>query len=169
MARVLIVGGGCRGRELARTLIEGGHVVRITTRGEHGREAIERTGAECYIGDPGRLATFRGSLEHVTVACWLLAGAAGSPEQLAALHSSRLASFLSHAIDTTLRGFVYERPGAPDGEGPLAAGEQMVRSLGAKNAIPVSFITTDPGSAAAWLGDVQTAVARLLGGEPRAS
>ena len=34
VARMLIVGGGCRGRELARGLVADGHAVRITTRGE---------------------------------------------------------------------------------------------------------------------------------------
>ena len=77
MARILIVGGGCRGRRLARQLVGEGHAVRITTRTEAGRAAIEATGAECWIGTPERLATLRGALESVTIVCWLLAGAGG--------------------------------------------------------------------------------------------
>ena len=111
MARVLIVGGGCRGLELASALIAQRHAVRITTRSEGGRSAIESRGAECSIGDPGRLATLRDSLEHVAVACWLLGSAAGSRAQLRALHSSRLQMFLEQAVDTTLRGFIYEAAG----------------------------------------------------------
>ncbi len=47
VARILIVGGGCRGRCWLSDLIGQGHAVRITTRGESGRAAIEATGAEC--------------------------------------------------------------------------------------------------------------------------
>ena len=72
VARILIVGGGCPGRQLAALMIERGHAVRITTRSERGRSAIEQTGAECWIGTPDRLATMRGALDHVTIACWML-------------------------------------------------------------------------------------------------
>ncbi len=108
VARVLIVGGGCRGRLLAAEMIEQGHATRVTTRTEAGRAAIEATGAECVIGTPDRLGTLRGALENVTIVCWLLASAKGSPEEVLALHGSRLASFLGQAIDTTMRGFIYE-------------------------------------------------------------
>jgi len=46
--------------------------VRITTRTDSGRAAIEAVGAECLIGTPDRLASLRGALEGVTVACWML-------------------------------------------------------------------------------------------------
>ena len=86
MARVLIVGGGCRGRLLASQMVRAGEVVRITTRSEAGRGAIEATGAECWIGTPDRLATLSGVLEAVTIVCWLLGTATGTADQLRALH-----------------------------------------------------------------------------------
>jgi shikimate 5-dehydrogenase len=78
VARILIVGGGCRGRALAvRLTQEGRHAVRITTRTESSRAAIEATGAECLIATPDRLASMRGALDGVTIACWMLATAVG--------------------------------------------------------------------------------------------
>src|SRR5262249_48104121 len=106
-----------------------GHAVRITTRRPAGRDAIQATGAECYLGTPARLAPLPAALENVTIACWLLGGARGPEEQLRALHSSRLSYFLGQAIDTTVRGFVYEAAGVP--REVLAAGERTVRELGA--------------------------------------
>jgi hypothetical protein len=127
VARILIVGGGCRGRRFAERMVEQGHAVRATTRREEGRDAIEATGAECWIGTPDRLATLRGALENVTVACWMLACARGSEQEIAPLHSSRLEFFLSQAIDTTARGLIYDAwavPGGADGEAvPGGAGE----------------------------------------------
>jgi hypothetical protein len=110
VARILIVGGGCRGRRLASAMTADGlgHAVRITTRSQDGRAAIEEVGAECWVGTPDRLATLRGALENVTVVCWLLRTAKGSAAELRALHSTRLEFFLGQAIDTTMRGFVYE-------------------------------------------------------------
>src|SRR5947209_19816979 len=108
MARILIVGGGCRGRLLAGDLVGKGHAIRITTREERGRAAIEARGAECWIGTPDRLGTLRGALEGVTLACWLLGSASGSAPQVGALHTSRLGAFVRQLIDTTVRGFIYE-------------------------------------------------------------
>ena len=164
MARVLIVGGGCRGRTLARELIEQGHAVRITTRSEAGRAAIERTGAECWIGTPDRLATLRGSLENVTVACWLLASAAGEPDDVRALHSTRLEFFLSQAIDTTVRGFLYEASGELVPAVVLAEGEWIARTLTARNEIPLRCLTAVLSTPDAWLADAREQVASLLGG-----
>jgi hypothetical protein len=155
VARILIVGGGCRGRRFAERMVEQGHAVRATTRGEAGRAAIETTGAECWIGTPDRLATLRGALENVTVACWMLACARGSDEQIAPLHSSRLEFFLSQAIDTTARGLIYDAwtvPGGArgaDADGVdtrrptsemLAEGALIFRSLTELNAIPAAVL-----------------------------
>ena len=103
-----------------------GHAVRITTRAETGRAAIEATGAECWIGTPERLGTLRAALESVTVVCWLLGTVAGPEEEVRALHASRLEFFLGQVIDTTVRGFVYEAAGTVPG-GCLAEGERIVR------------------------------------------
>ncbi len=38
-----------------------------------------RVGAECLIGTPDRLASMRGALDGVTIACWMLATVQGDP------------------------------------------------------------------------------------------
>lgn len=166
MARILIVAGGCRGRLLAAQMVGEGHAVRITTRSSAGREAIEATGAECHLGTPDRLATMRAALESVTIACWLLGGARGSQEQLSALHSARLSAFLRQAIDTTLRGFVYEAAGVSVPREAFAAAERKVRELGARNAIPVAILGEDPADTGAWLARAGGAIDELLAGRP---
>jgi hypothetical protein len=169
VARILIVGGGCRGRRLASVLTReehGGHAVRITTRAESGRAAIEQAGAECWVGTPARLATLRGALESVAVVCWLLGAAEGSSEELRALHSTRLEFFLGQAIDTTMRGFLYEASGVTVAPEVLAAGEQIVRRAGQRNSIPVAFLRADIAAPHAWQADARAAVNGLLGGEP---
>lgn len=162
MARILIVAGGCRGRRLAAAMLEQGHAVRVSTRSEAGRAAIEALGAECWIGTPDRLATMRGALENVTVICWLLGSATGSAPTLEALHSTRLEFFLTQAIDTTARGFVYEARGAPAAAELLRDGEAIVRTLAARNAIPTAFVTAGHDDPDAWLVDASDAVASLL-------
>jgi hypothetical protein len=164
VARILIVGGGCRGRRFAAEMIGRGHAVRATTRTEAGRAAIEASGAECWIGTPDRLATLRGALENVTIACWLLGGASGPAEQLDALHGSRLEFFLTQAIDTTVRGFVYEASGADVSAAALAGGERIVRSLGERNAIPVAVLHAHPADAKGWHAEACAAVHALLAG-----
>ena len=163
MARILIVAGGCRGRRLAEAMIAEGHAVRITTRGGDARAAIEATGAECWIGTPDRLATLRGALENVTILCWLLGTAAGSHEELSALHGSRLEYFMTQAIDTTVRGVVYEARGLSAAAQMLASGERIVRDLAARNSIPVAFLTAQPDDVEGWLADARGAIASLLG------
>jgi hypothetical protein len=177
VARILIVGGGCRGRRLAVEMVGRGHALRVTTRSEGGRAAIEATGAECWIGTPDRLATLRGALDSVTIACWMLAGARGDAEQVAALHSSRLEFFLSQAIDTTVRGFIYDAwPAGEGGVGAdvLAGGERIVTRLAQLNAIPASLLAAPGGAGAgdgsgadgeadaAWVAAAGTAIDALL-------
>ncbi len=159
---MLIVAGGCRGRRLAEAMVREGHVVRMTARSEDSRAAIEASGAECWIGTPDRLATLRGALESVTIACWLLGCAAGAAHELAALHTSRLELFLTQAIDTTVRGFVYEARGAGDSAALLGGGERIVRALAERNAIPTAFLTTDPEDLDGWVADARAAVGSLL-------
>jgi uncharacterized protein YbjT (DUF2867 family) len=165
VARILIVGGGCRGRRLAARLVQdGGHAVRITTRSESGRAAIEAVGAECLIGTPDRLASLRGALEGVTVACWLLAAPAGDPAQAQSLHGSRVESFLSQAIDTTMRGFVYESAGVTVAPRIRAEGERIVRTIARRNAIPVRILRGDSEDDELWQGEARQAVDSLLDG-----
>ncbi len=162
MARILIVGGGCRGRQLAQALVGQGDAVRVTTRTEAGRGAIEAAGAECWIGTPSRLATLRGALDAVAIACWLLGSAAGPEEELRDLHGTRLEFFLSQAIDSTVRGFLYEASGTTVPDDALAAGRERVLALGELNAIPTAFLTASPGEASAWVAQASGQIDALL-------
>ena len=165
MARILIVGGGCRGRELARELVQSGHAVRVTTRSESSRAAIEDSGAECFLGTPDRLATLRPALDGIAVACWLLAGARGRDDDVAALHASRLQAFVRQLIDTTARGFVYER-GERGGvwSEALSDGERVVRELAEQNLIPLAVLADDIRNRRAWLRGARAAIDGLLDG-----
>jgi uncharacterized protein YbjT (DUF2867 family) len=160
VARILIVAGGCRGRRLASELVGAGHVVRITTRGEASRAAIEACGAECWLGTPDRPATLARALENVTVLCWLLGTASGSAAQLRALHTFRLESFLGRAIDTTVRGFVYEAGGRVSPP-VLGEGERIVRTIAERNAVPVALLRPYADSDA-WLVQARRAVDSVL-------
>ena len=110
MARVLIVGCGCRGQELARELRAAGHAVRGTTRDRARFPAIQAAGAEPYLGDPDRIATLMEALTGVTIVCWLMGTAAGAPE----LHDGRLRMLWEKLVDTPVRGVVYEAAGPLD-------------------------------------------------------
>jgi hypothetical protein len=141
-------------------MVKEGYAVRITTRSEEGRGAIEQAGAECWIGTPDRLATLRGALDNVTILCWLLGSAVGSAEELQALHTSRLEYFFTQAIDTTVRGIVYEgRGSSPE---LLREGEAIARGLAERNEIPMAFLHRDPAEHERWLADAGEAVGSLL-------
>ena len=77
VVRALMVGGGCRGLALARTLVAEGHAVRAVTRSPARRAEIEAAGCECWIGDPDRIGSLRYALDNVTVLLWLLGTATG--------------------------------------------------------------------------------------------
>jgi hypothetical protein len=164
VARILIVGGGCRGRRLAEAMRAEDHAVRITTRSEGGRAAIEAAGAECWIGTPDRLATLRGALDRVAIACWLLGSLSGSREDIRALHSTRLELFLTQAIDTTVRGLLYEARGTSTPAEDLAAGGEIVRAITARNMIPATLLSEDPRDERAWLDAALAGVAAMLEG-----
>jgi len=161
MARVLIVGCGCRGQALARALRAQGHAVRGTTRREERRAAIEMAGAEVWIGDPDRIATIHYALADVTILCWLLGSAEGSAEQLKALHGSRLAMLLERTIDTTVRGLLYEAAGSVDAA-LLAGGAEMVRAACGKSEIPHALLSADPDDHDGWLAAALGAIGELL-------
>jgi hypothetical protein len=158
----MIVGGGCRGRSLATALNGEGHAVRISSREGRAREAIEAAGAECWPGDPDRLATMRGALDGVTILAWLLGSADGSAEALRELHTRRLEFLLHQAIDTTVRGFVYEARGGSTPADVLAAGEAITRAMTAKNAIPLAVLDEDPAEPERWREAALRAVRVLL-------
>jgi NAD(P)H-binding len=153
MARVLIVGCGCRGQALARALAAEGHAVRGTTRDPARAADIEATGAEAVVADPDRLGTLMGPIGAVSVVCWLL-GTAENGE----LHGPRLESMLEHIVDTPVRGFVYETGGV---ERP--AGVSAARRAAATFAMPVEILDADPARHAEWTGAAVAAVAGVLG------
>jgi nucleoside-diphosphate-sugar epimerase len=161
VARVLIVGCGCRGQALARALRTQGHAVRGTTRTEARRDAIEAAGAEVWVGDPDRIATISYALDGVTILCWLLGSARGAAGQLAALHGSRLRMLLERTIDTTVRGLVYEAAGSVD-PALLAGGAETVRAACGYSEIPHALLDADPGEHDAWLAAALAAVDGLL-------
>jgi hypothetical protein len=166
VARLLILGGGCRGLRLAEWAGREGHAVRIVTRAEERRAPIEAVGGECRIGDPNRLGTLRGALEGVAIACWLLGDASGSEEQLRALHGPRLRAFMESAIDTTVRGVLYEAAGSAACAGPLAAGERITREIAVRNSIPLAVLRADPADPPRWLEQARAAVDVLLSHRP---
>jgi hypothetical protein len=161
VARILIIAGGARGRALAGDLVAQGHAVRITTRAESGRAAIEAVGAECWIGTPERIATLRYALEGVTLACWLLGNACGQADAVAALHGSRLEFFVGQTIDTTVRGLVYEAAGSVAAP-TLEAGRALIREKAAFNAIPLAVLDADPRDRDRWSEQAGAAIAELL-------
>src|ERR687898_1758324 len=130
MARVVIIGGGCRGQALARELRAAGHAVRGTTRDPARFAAIGAAGAEPYLGDPDRIATLMEAVTGVSIVCWLMGTAAHAPE----LHDGRLRMLWEKLVDTPVRGVVYEAAGPLDpahyahGGGVAAAAHTALRS-----------------------------------------
>ncbi|MEA2381851.1 MAG: hypothetical protein QOH72_1822 [Solirubrobacteraceae bacterium] len=156
-----MVGGGCRGLELARDLGAEGHAVRVVTRRPEARGAIEAAGAECFIGDPDVVGTLRYALDNVTILLWLLGTASGPVEMVAALHGSRLRMMLEKTTDTTVRGVVYEAAGTVDPT-VLATGVEEMRHARRTNEIPYALVTAGRHDEAAWLADARAAIDALL-------
>ena len=80
LARALIIGCGCRGRELGERLLAAGWAVRGTSRREEGLAAIEAAGIEPALADPDRVGTVLELVGDVAVVFHLLGSAAGEPE-----------------------------------------------------------------------------------------
>jgi uncharacterized protein YbjT (DUF2867 family) len=158
MARVLIVGCGCRGQELARELRAAGHAVRGTTRDPDRVKDIEAAGAEPFLADPDRIGTLFPAFAGVTVMCLLLGSATGTQAQLSALHTTRLEMLLTRTIDTTIHGLLYEATGTID-EQILAAGARLVKRKCDESKIPYAILSA---SKASWLTEAQSAIEALL-------
>jgi len=161
MARILIVGCGCRGRELAASLVAEGHAVRGTTRAAARLPAIEAVGAEAVLADPDRLATVTAHLQGIGVLCWLMGTAAGAPGTVAALHGPRLGSMLETLVDTHVRGMVYEAAGSAP-SALLAEGAEAVRRAGATFRMPTEVVGRDSADHGAWRDEMTAAVGRIL-------
>jgi hypothetical protein len=156
-----MVGGGCRGLELARDLVAEGHAIRAVTRRPEARAQIEAAGCECWLGTPDVIGTLRYALDNVTILLWLLGTATGPAEKVEALHRSRLRMMLEKTADTTVRGVVYEAAG-PVGRELLAAGVEEVRRARRVNEIPYALVDANPADRAAWLPAARAAVDALL-------
>jgi hypothetical protein len=162
VARVLIVGCGCRGQRLAERLLSEGHAVRGTTRERLRLAAIVDAGAEAAIADPDRLGTLMPQLTGVSAICWLMGSAKAAP----ALHDARLRTVMEHLVDTPVRGLVYEAHGSA-GPAPLARGAAVVRQASATWRIPVEIVVQDAAAHRAWLAAMCAAVGRLLDPDAR--
>ena len=125
MARALIVGCGCRGRELGGRLLADGWAVRGTSRREEGLEAIAAAGIEAAEADPDRPGTILELVGDVAVLVLLLGSCRGSEEELAAIHGPRLERLLEHLVETPVRGVLYE--GTEEGAEILRAAERTWR------------------------------------------
>jgi nucleoside-diphosphate-sugar epimerase len=163
MARVLIIGCGCRGQALARDLRAAGHAVRGTTRDPARAAAIAAVGAEPYVGDPDRVATLMEALTGVTILCWLLGAATGEAERVAALHDGRLRMLWEKLVDTPVRGVVHEAAG-PLAPAVLARGRAVALAAHETWQIPLELLETDPTDHERWRRDAGSAIDRLIGG-----
>ncbi len=161
MARVLIVGGGERGRAFAGALLEAGHAVRVVLEPD-AADAPLPGGAEAFRGDASRVGTLKPALAQVTVACWLFGCPPEGAGEVTALHSSRLERFLEQTLDSSVRGLVYEAAGSVE-EQTLAGGRSIVERFATFNAIPFAFLTADPSERGPWLEHALEAVAQILG------
>lgn len=150
MARALIVGCGCRGRELGERLLGEGWAVRGTSRRKEGLAAIEAAGIEPALADPDRPGSILELVNDVTVLVLLLGNAVGSDEELEAIHGPRLERLMEHLVETPVRGLVYE--GTSEGEGVVQAAAKTWR-------IPVALVAVED--------DLAAAVQAVLAHEPK--
>ena len=163
MARALLVGCGCHGRELGRALLADGWAVRGTSRRQDGLAAIESAGIEPALADPDRVGSVLDHVGDVTVVAWLLGSASGTAEEVRAANELRLGSLLEKLVDTPVRGFVFEGAGSADPE-VLAAGAELVERAGRTWMIPVRVVTAGRGDGDAWTEALAAAVAGVLSG-----
>jgi nucleoside-diphosphate-sugar epimerase len=160
VARALIVGCGCRGRELGERLLAEGWAVRGTSRREEGLAAIEAVGIEPAPADPERPGTILELVNDVAILVLLLGGASGSEEELAAIHGPRLERLMEHLVETPVRGVLYE--GTEEGGEVVRAAARIWR-------IPVRTIPPILSQGPhIGLGDrLAEEVKALLAGEPK--
>ena len=161
MARVLIVGCGCRGQVLAASLADDGYAVRGTTRSPARVADIEAAGVEAVLADPDRLGTLLPALTGVSAVCWLMGSAGGTPEAVAALHGPRLRSMLEKVVDTPVRGVVYEAGGtlSPD---LFAGGAAIARDAALTYRMPVQVVDRQPADLPGWVAAMRAAVGAVL-------
>lgn len=160
MARALIVGCGCRGRELAAELARSGWQVRGTSRRADGLKAIGAAGFEPAPADPERPGTVLELCGDVAAVVWLVGSATGDSEKVSTIHGPRLERLLEKLVDSPVRGFAYEAAGSVPPE-TLAEGARIVQRAGHEWHIPVAVLThgrQEPG----WPEHAAAAVTGLL-------
>jgi nucleoside-diphosphate-sugar epimerase len=133
----LIVGCGCRGRELGAHLLAEGWAVRGTSRSDGGLAAIEAVGIEAALADPVEPGTVLDLVGDVAAVYWLLGSAEGPAENLEAIHGSRLERLLERLVETPVRRFVYEGSVSVEA-GILERGSAIVRAAGERWRIPIT-------------------------------
>jgi uncharacterized protein YbjT (DUF2867 family) len=138
VARALIVGCGCRGRQLGERLLAEGWQVRGTSRREEGLAAIGAAGIEPALADPAAPGTVLDLVGDVATVYWLLGSAEGPAANLEAIHGPRLERFLERLVETPVRRFVYEAVGSVD-PAILEQGSSIARTAGARWRIPVAI------------------------------
>jgi uncharacterized protein YbjT (DUF2867 family) len=158
MARVLIIGCGCRGRQLARELKTQGHSIRGTTRTKAHYADIQAAGAEPILANPDRVATLIPAFAGVTITIILLGSATGTQDHLTALHTTRLEMLLQRTIDTTIHGLIYEATGTVEAK-ILQNGARLVETKCTHDGIPHRILraTTEE-----WLSEATGAIESLL-------
>ena len=162
VARVLIVGCGCRGQALARgAASRTGHAVRGTTRDPARSAEIAAAGAEPYVGDPDRIGTLMDALAGVTILCWLMGSASGENARRCTTGGcgccARSSSTRRCAASSTRRPAAWGRQA-------LARGLEVARDAHERWMIPLEVLMVSPEEHDAWRerGPRPWPVARLL-------
>ena len=163
MARALLVGCGCHGRELGGALLADGWAVRGTTRRGDAIGEIEAAGIEAAIADPDRVGTILDHVGDVAVVAWLLGSAAGTADEIEAVNRLRLESLLEKLVDSPVRGFVFEAAGTADAN-VLAAGAELVERAARTWMIPVRVVRTERDPGGIWTAEMAAAVRGVLSG-----
>jgi nucleoside-diphosphate-sugar epimerase len=161
MARALIVGCGCRGRELGSALVAAGWQVRGTTRDAARLGAIEAAGIEGVVADPAAVGSVFDRIEGVAIVYWLMGSAAGDPAELRAINGERLETLFERLVDTPVRGVVFEAAGSVR-EAHLAAGARVAREASERWRIPVAVVAADPAGPDGWRDAMIAAGERAL-------
>jgi hypothetical protein len=164
MARVLILGGGERGERLGGALVKRGLAVRALAADEAAAARLRALGIDPSPGCARRLASVRGALEHVTLACWLFGDAPppdGTPRE--SLHGTLLEAFVRELVDSPARALVYEATAPRSGEA-VPAGRRLAVELAGRHAIELAVIDASATAPAeVWQQAALAAVERLLG------
>ncbi|HYZ30340.1 MAG TPA: NAD-binding protein [Thermoleophilaceae bacterium] len=159
MARILIVGCGCRGTALARGLAAAGHPVRGTTRDPARVSVLEAAGIEAAVGDPYRLATLMPHVANTSAMVWLMGSAVG--DDVEALHRTRLQTVLERLVDSPVRGMVYEAAGTLPAP-LLREGAAEVRKAALVWQMPNAIVEQHPRDQAAWVAAMVAGVEQVL-------